>query len=157
MESLIPFTTSGALVDCVDSAFHRFEVYIPFTELNLTHLLSVQRKGPSGAQRRPEAYRSPTFLRSVWYVLLSWIVTLVPQDLTTITANLVLEGTVERKHLAHYYADQAIGVMIIRGENVVLLGEIVRSRIRDTSQTNASLRIWMSKTKSLCSRSHWRS
>jgi hypothetical protein len=43
-----------------------------------------------------------------------------------ISANLVLEGTVERKHLAQYYADQPIGVMIIRGENVVLLGEIVR-------------------------------
>jgi hypothetical protein len=42
------------------------------------------------------------------------------------SANLVLEGTVERKHLAQYYADQPIGVMIIRGENVVLLGEIVR-------------------------------
>jgi U6 snRNA-associated Sm-like protein LSm1 len=80
----------------------------------------------------------------------------VPQDLTTIPANLVLEGTVERKHLAHYYADQAIGVMIIRGENVVLLGEIVSSHISDASQTNASIRTWMSKTKSLCSRSHLR-
>lgn len=44
------------------------------------------------------------------------------------SANLVLEGTVERKHLAQYYADQPIGVMIIRGENVVLLGEIVRKQ-----------------------------
>lgn len=73
MESLIPFTTSGALVDCVDSAFHWFELCIPFTELNLTRLLPVQRKGPGVSQRWPEAYRSPAFLRSVWYAPFSWI------------------------------------------------------------------------------------
>jgi small nuclear ribonucleoprotein (snRNP)-like protein len=37
-----------------------------------------------------------------------------------------MEGTVERKYLGHYFSEQMVGVMIIRGENVVLLGEIVR-------------------------------
>lgn len=46
---------------------------------------------------------------------------------TSLLANLVIEGTVERKHLGHYYSEQMVGVMIIRGENVVLLGEIVRA------------------------------
>lgn len=81
----------------------------------------------------------------------------MPQDLMTVPANLVLEGAVERKHLAHYYADQAIGVMIIRGENVVLLGEIVRGHSVSLGQINTFTRIWMLKMKSLFSRSHWRS
>lgn len=37
----------------------------------------------------------------------------------------MIEDTIERKHVGSYYADQQLGVMIIRGENVVLLGEIV--------------------------------
>lgn len=40
-------------------------------------------------------------------------------------ANLVIDMTVERTHLGRYYADKTIGVMVIRGENVVLMGEIV--------------------------------
>ena len=42
-------------------------------------------------------------------------------------ANLVIDMTVERTHLGRYYADRSVGVMVIRGENVVLMGEIVRS------------------------------
>jgi hypothetical protein len=41
-------------------------------------------------------------------------------------ANLVIDMTVERTHLGRYYADKPVGVMVIRGENVVLMGEIVR-------------------------------
>lgn len=41
------------------------------------------------------------------------------------TANLVLEDTVERIHHASSYGDIPRGVFLIRGENVVLLGEIV--------------------------------
>lgn len=43
------------------------------------------------------------------------------------SANLVIDMTVERTHLGRYYADKTVGVMVIRGENVVLMGEIVRS------------------------------
>ncbi|RKO84575.1 putative u6 snrna-associated sm protein lsm1, partial [Blyttiomyces helicus] len=39
-------------------------------------------------------------------------------------ANLVLQDTVERTHVADGYSDAYRGVFVIRGENVVLLGEI---------------------------------
>ncbi len=40
-------------------------------------------------------------------------------------ANLVLHRTVERIHVGTKYGDLPVGVTIIRGENVILLGEIV--------------------------------
>lgn len=40
-------------------------------------------------------------------------------------ANLVLHQTIERIHVNEKYGDIPRGVFIIRGENVVLLGEIV--------------------------------
>jgi hypothetical protein len=42
------------------------------------------------------------------------------------TANLVLEDTVERIYHANAFAENWHGLFLIRGENVVLLGEIVR-------------------------------
>jgi len=39
-------------------------------------------------------------------------------------ANLVLEDTIERIYHGSTYADMRVGVFLIRGENVVLLGEI---------------------------------
>ena len=42
------------------------------------------------------------------------------------TANLVLEDTVERIYHQDVYAERKNGLFLIRGENVVLLGEIVR-------------------------------
>jgi len=39
-------------------------------------------------------------------------------------ANLVLEDTIERIHVGKKYGDLQRGIFIIRGENVVLLGEI---------------------------------
>lgn len=41
------------------------------------------------------------------------------------TANLVLEDTVERIYHQDLFAEQWVGLFLIRGENVVLLGEIV--------------------------------
>lgn len=40
-------------------------------------------------------------------------------------ANLVLHRTIERIHVGTRYGDIERGVFVIRGENVVLLGEIV--------------------------------
>lgn len=40
-------------------------------------------------------------------------------------ANLVLHKTIERIHVGNEYGDIPRGIFIIRGENVVLLGEIV--------------------------------
>jgi len=80
MDALIPFTTSGSLVDCVDKK-----------------MLVVLRDG-----------------RKLFGVLRSY----------DQFANLVLEDTVERVHHGDVYAEIRKGVFLIRGENVVLLGEI---------------------------------
>jgi len=45
----------------------------------------------------------------------------------TSSANLVLEDTVERIYHGSAYAESRHGLFLIRGENVVLLGEIVSS------------------------------
>ena len=51
-------------------------------------------------------------------------------------ANLVLHKTIERIHVGKEYGDIPRGVFIVRGENVVLLGEIVR--LRNTNLTIVS-------------------
>lgn len=43
-----------------------------------------------------------------------------------ISANLVLHRTIERIHVGKKYGDIPRGIFIVRGENVVLLGEVVR-------------------------------
>lgn len=43
-------------------------------------------------------------------------------------ANLVLHRTIERIHVGKKYGDIPRGVFIVRGENVVLLGEFDESR-----------------------------
>ncbi|CAL1695920.1 unnamed protein product [Somion occarium] len=80
MDSLIPFTTSGSLVDCVDRK-----------------MLVVLRDG-----------------RKLQGVLRSY----------DQFANLVLEDTVERIYHQDVFAELKRGLFLIRGENVVLLGEI---------------------------------
>lgn len=42
------------------------------------------------------------------------------------TANLVLQDTIERLYAGNLYADIPRGIFLVRGENVLLLGEIVR-------------------------------
>ncbi|EGO04680.1 hypothetical protein SERLA73DRAFT_173904 [Serpula lacrymans var. lacrymans S7.3] len=80
MDSLIPFTTSGSLVDCVDRK-----------------MLVILRDG-----------------RKLHGVLRSY----------DQFANLVLEDTVERLYHENTFAENWHGIFVIRGENVVLLGEI---------------------------------
>lgn len=80
MDSLIPFTTSGSLVDCVDRK-----------------MLVILRDG-----------------RKLHGVLRSY----------DQFANLVLEDTVERIYHGNAVAERRTGLFLIRGENVVLLGEI---------------------------------
>ncbi|KAL5696434.1 hypothetical protein ACP6JD_004297 [Aspergillus fumigatus] len=40
------------------------------------------------------------------------------------TANLVLQDTIERLYAGNLYADIPRGIFLVRGENVLLLGEI---------------------------------
>lgn len=47
-------------------------------------------------------------------------------ELNLVAANLVLTDSVERIHHGRQFADVPRGLYLIRGENVVLLGEIVR-------------------------------
>ncbi|XP_048875930.1 U6 snRNA-associated Sm-like protein LSm1 isoform X2 [Brienomyrus brachyistius] len=49
-----------------------------------------------------------------------------------IDTNLVLHETVERIHVGKKYGDIPRGIFIIRGENVVLLGEIDLEKESDT-------------------------
>ena len=46
-------------------------------------------------------------------------------NVKTCLANLVLEDTVERIYAGNTFAEKWCGLFLIRGENVVLLGEIV--------------------------------
>ena len=41
------------------------------------------------------------------------------------SANLVLHQTVERIHVGKKFGDIPRGIFVVRGENVVLLGEVV--------------------------------
>ena len=43
-----------------------------------------------------------------------------------VPANLVLQDTIERIFVNDLYADIQRGIYLVRGENVLLLGEIVR-------------------------------
>lgn len=49
--------------------------------------------------------------------------------LSITAANLVLHQTVERIHVGKKYGDIPRGIFVVRGENVVLLGEIVSRRL----------------------------
>jgi hypothetical protein len=44
-------------------------------------------------------------------------------------ANLVLHRTIERIHVGKKYGDIPRGIFVVRGENVVLLGEIVSASV----------------------------
>jgi U6 snRNA-associated Sm-like protein LSm1 len=46
-----------------------------------------------------------------------------------VTGNLVLQDTLERLFVQNLYADVERGLFLVRGENVTLLGEIVRPPI----------------------------
>ena len=49
----------------------------------------------------------------------------IHEAFTFFKANLVLQDTVERIHSGNKYGDIQRGIFLIRGENIVLLGEIV--------------------------------
>lgn len=59
-----------------------------------------------------------------------------------IIANLVLQDAIERIFVGDIYGDIYAGIYVVRGENVVLLGEIVCLNYDD-----AYHRIWTRKTR----------
>ncbi|KAK2093650.1 SM-like, degradation of cytoplasmic mRNAs and positively regulates transcription initiation [Saguinus oedipus] len=56
-----------------------------------------------------------------------------------VTANLVLHQTVERIHVGKKYGDIPRGIFVVRGENVVLLGEIDLEKESDTPLQQVSI------------------
>ncbi|XP_026468696.1 U6 snRNA-associated Sm-like protein LSm1 [Ctenocephalides felis] len=54
-------------------------------------------------------------------------------------ANLVLHRTIERIHVGKEYGDIPRGVFIVRGENVVLLGEIDREKEKNLNLIEVSV------------------
>lgn len=46
-----------------------------------------------------------------------------------VLANLVLQDTIERIYAGGFYADIPRGIFLVRGENVLLLGEVVRGNL----------------------------
>lgn len=46
-------------------------------------------------------------------------------NLALCAANLVLQDTIERIYASNLYADVPRGIFVVRGENVLLLGEVV--------------------------------
>jgi len=49
---------------------------------------------------------------------------------SSLVANLVLQNTIERIHVGDKYGDISRGIFLVRGESVVLLGEVVREKNR---------------------------
>ncbi|KAG8980296.1 SM-like, degradation of cytoplasmic mRNAs and positively regulates transcription initiation, partial [Tulasnella sp. 427] len=98
MDSLIPFTTSGSLVDSVDNTETDKDIsYLSYLEFAAEKMLVVLRDGRKliGVLRSYDQY-----------------------------ANLVLEDTVERMYHESTFGEIRKGIFVIRGENVVLLGEV---------------------------------
>ncbi|KAI5646053.1 LSM domain-containing protein [Phthorimaea operculella] len=54
-------------------------------------------------------------------------------------ANLVLHKTIERIHVGKEYGDIPRGIFIVRGENVVLLGEIDKEKEENLPLTEVSV------------------
>uniref|UniRef100_A0A5F8G3A0 U6 snRNA-associated Sm-like protein LSm1 n=1 Tax=Monodelphis domestica TaxID=13616 RepID=A0A5F8G3A0_MONDO len=57
-------------------------------------------------------------------------------------ANLVLHQTVERIHVGKKYGDIPRGIFVVRGENVVLLGEILRTFKESAGRQEPESRCW---------------
>lgn len=64
--------------------------------------------------------------------------------LPTVTANLVFQDTVERTFVGNRFTDVPKGIYVIRGENVVMLGEVV-SDSKTQAETNSARHVRHSK------------
>lgn len=133
MDALIPFTTSGSLVDIVDSesttnlVSRCFALYSS-TSRQIEKVLIVLRDGRNliGVLRSYDQYGEQHVEQ-----LLSGRSKSHPLSLLSFStsANLVLEAAVERIYHGLQYAELPRGLFLIRGENVVLLGEVVSSTL----------------------------
>ena len=88
-------------------------------------LIKVCREALAGLERWEKAYRSTEELGSIWYGTITRL-DKGEMLMRTNAANLVLQDTIERIFVDNLYADVKRGIYLVRGENVLLLGEIVR-------------------------------
>lgn len=65
----------------------------------------------------------PFFYRDIFILIFE--VNLTGYECSDAAANAVLEGACERVIVGEIYCDIPLGLYIIRGENVVLIGELV--------------------------------
>ena len=116
MDALVPFTTSGQLIDCVDSQFLFKIILICIVNQFVEKMLVALRDGRKiiGVLRTFDQFGQNCFQ----FLVLSYL-------LIIYAANLVLNDSVERIHVDNEYADIPRGLFLIRGENVVLMGEVV--------------------------------
>lgn len=61
-----------------------------------------------------------SLVRNSYYVFLDYLL----KHLLKYLGNLVMHNTIERIHVGKKYGDIPLGVFIIRGENVVLIGDL---------------------------------
>ncbi|XP_067943789.1 U6 snRNA-associated Sm-like protein LSm1 [Watersipora subatra] len=64
-------------------------------------------------------------------------------------ANLVLHRTVERIHVGKQYGDIPRGIFVIRGENVVLLGEFDEEKFSQSGLEEAPIDVILEKQRAL--------
>lgn len=83
-------------------------------------LIGVLRSWDQFGKPSPSFYHNPTPIK--WHKLNDRLILMCP----FIVANLVLQGTVERLYAGNLFADIQRGIYLVRGENVLLLGEVVR-------------------------------
>lgn len=85
------------------------------------HVSALLSASAVGISERP-----PRLVGGAWLPHVERIARLaLTAPITNLPANFLLESTVERLHHKFEYSDVDIGVLLIRGENVVALGEIV--------------------------------
>ena len=117
------FTTAAQLLDLTDSTPRPIHLH-SFHES--TDKLPPREAGISPT-RWPQNDRRPPKLGSIRYDL--YHPTHPPINtrsrLISVTANLVLQDTIERIFVKNLYSDRPRGIFLVRGENVLLLGEIV--------------------------------
>ncbi|XP_014813891.1 PREDICTED: U6 snRNA-associated Sm-like protein LSm1 [Calidris pugnax] len=85
----------------------------------------------SGLRRRPAPQSWKTWQNGGLFSL--------SLSLSIAAANLVLHQTVERIHVGKKYGDIPRGIFVVRGENVVLLGEIDLEKESDTPLQQVSI------------------
>lgn len=156
------FTTAAQLLDLTDSRLISTES-AQARQADLGISFSSSREACSGSPRRKEIDWRFAKLGPIRYenqcrkglTSKHWLTTR-PHRWRKTVANLVLQDTIERIYAGKLYADVPRGIFLVRGENVLLLGEVVCGQkfetyvlLRDSILTHDLCRILTARTISL--------